>query len=234
LAKHGVKYRKILQVCQGGTEKKYFFEKNGVFSAKMGNFMKSCYITHPMPRNSLLKFPDAELLKGCEVTAYKGSGPGGQHRNKTNSGVKLKLNHGSDIESYSCDDRSSHVNKLLALKKLRLKIALQMREEPTPQAPFAFPGTGGKISQSNNLYPQFIADVLDRIYHGKGDLGEAAKAWGLSKSALNKIILQDKKVLEVFQKIRSAASPMPSSEASSNDLPIHCKPMEKPSSLPHG
>jgi len=151
-------------------------------------------------RSNLLRLSDAELLKLCETQAYKGSGPGGQHRNKTNSGVKVKLiNVG--IESYSCDDRSSHINKILALKKLRLKIALQIREEPALQIPFAFPGMDGRISADNKLYPEFIADVLDRIKAAGGDLGEAAKMWNLSKSALNKIILADKKVLEVFQKI---------------------------------
>jgi len=144
-------------------------------------------------RTQLLRLSDAELLKLCEVQAYKGSGPGGQHRNKTNSGVKLKL---ETIESYSCDDRSAHINKLLALKKLRLKIALQIREEPALQIPFAFPGTAGRISPDNKLYPEFIADVLDRIKAAGGDLGDAARMWNLSKSALNKIILADKKVLE--------------------------------------
>jgi len=159
-----------------------------------------------IPRTTLLQLPDADLLKLCEISAYKGSGPGGQHKNKTNSGVKLKLRVESEelrvIESYSCDDRSSHINKLLALRKLRLKIALQIREEPAAQIPFPFPGSDGKISPDNNLYPQFIADILDRINFCKGDLSEAAKMWGLSKSALNKIILQDKKVMEVFQKLR--------------------------------
>ncbi len=153
---------------------------------------------------NLLQLPDADLLKLCEISAYKGSGPGGQHRNKTNSGIKLKLRVESGerrvIEAYSCDDRSSHVNKQSALKKLRLKIALQIREEPAVQIPFSFPGSNGKISPDNDLYPQFIADILDRIHFCKGDLSEAAKMWGLSKSALNKIILQDKKVMEVFQK----------------------------------
>jgi len=132
---------------------------------------------------------------------YKGSGPGGQHRNKTSSGVKLKLTAGGEwiaasgkIESYSCDDRSAHVNKLLALKKLRMKIALQIREKPAEQIPFPFPGSDGKISPENVLYPQFIADVLDRL----DDISEAARMWSLSKSALNKIMLQDKKVMEAF------------------------------------
>jgi len=185
-----------------------------------------------MLHSDLLKLSDSDLLKECEVSAYKGSGPGGQHRNKTNSGVKLKIS--GSLETYSCDDRSAHVNKLLALKKLRLKIALQIREKPAPQIPFPFPGANGKISQDNALYPQFIADVLDRIHFCQGDLSEAAKIWGLSKSALNKIILQDKKVLEAFQKIRSAASPMLSKENSSKDLPIHCTPTGTPSILPQG
>jgi len=181
-------------------------------------------------RTALLELSDAELLKLCEVSAYKGSGPGGQHRNKTNSGVKLKVENGEcKVEAYSCDDRSAHINKLLALKKLRLRIALQIREKPASQIPFPFPGSNGKISQDNALYPQFIADVLDRL----SDLNEAAKMWGLSKSALNKIILQDKKVMEIFQKMRSAASPMPIKDDSSNDFPIHCKPTGMPSNLPH-
>lgn len=151
-------------------------------------------------RNTLLKLSDLDLLKLCEVSSYKGSGPGGQHRNKTSSGIKIKLN--KELESYSCDDRSSHINKLIALKKLRLKIALLMREAPSSQIPFAFPGANGKISPDNKLYIEFIADILDRINANKGNLDNAASIWGLSKSALNKIIFSDKKVLEVFMKIK--------------------------------
>jgi len=149
-------------------------------------------------RTQLLRLSDAELLKLCEVQAYKGSGPGGQHRNKTNSGVKLRL---GTIESYSCDDRSAHINKILALKKLRMKIALQIREEPALQTPFAFPGSAGKISTDNKLYPEFISDILDRIKAANGDLSDAARMWNLSKSALNKIILADKKVLEALKTV---------------------------------
>jgi len=164
--------------------------------------------SEPITRTQLLRLSDAELLKLCEVQAYKGSGPGGQHRNKTNSGVKLKLaikgvasGEWLVVESYSCDDRSAHINKLFALKKLRMKIALQIREDPALQTPFPFPGTAGKISPDNKLYPEFIADILDRIKTSSGDLSEAAKIWNLTKSSLNKILLSDKKALEIFQKM---------------------------------
>jgi len=195
-------------------------------------------------RSSLLSLSDADLLKLCEVSSYKGSGPGGQHRNKTNTGVKLNLKVSNpenpkilkiEVQTFSCDDRSAHINKLLALKKLRMKIALQIREEPAAQTPFSFPGSNGKISPDNALYPQFIADVLDRL----DDLSEAAKAWGLSKSALNKIMLQDKKVMEAFQKHRQCQAEtlrQTACQSTANQQECHpaCHTAEQgPASLPN-
>ncbi|GHV11853.1 hypothetical protein AGMMS49938_03310 [Fibrobacterales bacterium] len=151
-----------------------------------------------MNRNSILNLTDTELLKLCSVSSYKGSGNGGQHRNKTMTGVRLCI---AGIEIKACDDRSAHINKLSALKKLRLKIALQIREKPSAKIPFLFPSANGHISQDNKLYPQFIADILDRITDSKATkatdfLTETAKIWGISKSALNKIITADKRVLQ--------------------------------------
>jgi len=195
-------------------------------------------------RTTLLQLPDADLLKLCETSAYKGSGPGGQHRNKTSTGVKLNLKVSNpenplikkiEVQTFSCDDRSAHVNKLLALKKLRMKIALQIREKPAAQIPFPFPGSNGKISPDNALYPQFIADVLDRL----DDFGEAAKIWGLSKSALNKIMLQDKKVMEAFQKHRQCQAEKTQqtacqSTASQQESHPHCHTAEQdPASRPN-
>jgi len=47
--------------------------------------------------------------------------------------------------------------------------------------------------------------LLDRIKAAGGDLSDAAKMWGLSKSALNKITLADKKVLEAIVPVAQLA-----------------------------
>lgn len=40
--------------------------------------------------NNYLKLSDEELMAQCEMDTYKASGPGGQHRNKRESAVRLK------------------------------------------------------------------------------------------------------------------------------------------------
>jgi protein subunit release factor B len=61
---------------------------------------------------------DEALLKECEVDTFRSSGPGGQHVNKTESGVRLKhLPTGVVVSSQQ--ERSQHVNKAICLRKLR-------------------------------------------------------------------------------------------------------------------
>ena len=42
-------------------------------------------------RDTLLMLSDAELSSRCDIAFTKGSGPGGQKRNKTSSAVKVTL-----------------------------------------------------------------------------------------------------------------------------------------------
>ena len=41
-----------------------------------------------MHRDTYLKMTLDELLRACSLKGFQGSGPGGQHRNKTNTGVR--------------------------------------------------------------------------------------------------------------------------------------------------
>ena len=71
-----------------------------------------------------LSLTDAELLRQCEVDTYRASGPGGQHRNKTESAVRLR-HKPTGCVSQSCEQRSQHMNRETALGRLRQAIALQ-------------------------------------------------------------------------------------------------------------
>lgn len=56
-----------------------------------------------------------------EVSAFRGSGPGGQHRNKTDSCIRIKhIESGLTVEA--CESRSQHVNKGVAFRRLAAKV----------------------------------------------------------------------------------------------------------------
>ena len=73
---------------------------------------------------------DDRLLTQCRVDHYRGSGPGGQKRNKTSNAVRL-LHTPTGIIATATESRSLQENKLYALRRLRLKLACDLREPIT-------------------------------------------------------------------------------------------------------
>lgn len=131
-----------------------------------------------------------ELLRACSQKGFQGSGPGGQHRNKTNTGVHLTLPQ-YNLEIKSSESRSAKENKIHALHRMQMALALNVREAPAnPEMPF--PGSNGHIQPSNPLFPLFVAHVFDIMAAKRGDTKSAAQAFGLTPSALVKILRQDK------------------------------------------
>ncbi len=64
---------------------------------------------------------DDALLAACEVDTFRSGGPGGQHANKVESGVRL-THVPSGIVVTSRDSRSQYRNKQLALAELRKRL----------------------------------------------------------------------------------------------------------------
>src|SRR5271154_7178842 len=78
-------------------------------------------------RTAALSASDDALIAQCEVDRYRASGPGGQHRNKTESAVRLR-HRLSGVTAISEDSRSQAENKMHAVRRLRSAIALEIRE----------------------------------------------------------------------------------------------------------
>ena len=72
---------------------------------------------------------DEELLAQCRVETFRAGGPGGQHQNTTDSGVRL-VHLPTGIRVTSREDRSQHRNRTLALARLRER--LEKRNNPPP------------------------------------------------------------------------------------------------------
>ena len=79
------------------------------------------------------ELPDEELLAQCEVQAHRASGPGGQHRNKAETAIRLV--HGpSGVTAEGKDERSRTQNLGAALARLREKLA-RRAYRPPPRRP---------------------------------------------------------------------------------------------------
>jgi ribosome-associated protein len=73
--------------------------------------------------------PDEALLGQCEVQAHRASGPGGQHRNKSETAVRL-VHRPSGVTAEGKDQRSRAQNLSAALRRLREKLERRAYRPP--------------------------------------------------------------------------------------------------------
>jgi len=103
---------------------------------------------------------DDALLADCRTDLYRGSGPGGQKRNKTSNAVRL-THVPSGLHVTATESRSLKLNKLHALRRLRIKLACETRETIdlltfSPPDWFLEIRHDGKITASHR-HPQYAA-----------------------------------------------------------------------------
>jgi protein subunit release factor B len=70
--------------------------------------------------------PWEALARACDVEFFTAGGPGGQHRNKTASGVRLR-HRPSGIVVEATERRSQPQNRAVALERLKAKLDARAR-----------------------------------------------------------------------------------------------------------
>jgi ribosome-associated protein len=80
---------------------------------------------------------DEDLLAECRVETFRSGGPGGQHQNTSDSGVRL-VHEPTGIRVVARDERSQHRNRALALQRLRQRLEA-LNRRPTPRVPTSVP-----------------------------------------------------------------------------------------------
>lgn len=170
------------------------------------------------PREAHLLASDEQLLAQCEVDRYRASGPGGQHRNKTESAVRLR-HRPTGVAAIGEDSRSQAENKHLALRRLRAHLALEVREAialepfaPSPRlAALVAGGTAplGERTRQTGAYWAAMAELLDVLVAGGLEVAATARRLGCTTGALAKLLLHDERVARAVNDLRRAAGLRP-------------------------
>lgn len=78
------------------------------------------------PRPFPIPETDEELLGQCRVETFRAGGPGGQHQNTTESGVRL-VHLPTGVRVSAREERSQHRNRQVAVKRLRERLERRNR-----------------------------------------------------------------------------------------------------------
>jgi len=165
-------------------------------------------------RDRYLLADDKDLLAECQVHFYRASGPGGQKRNKTSSAVRLRHDP-TGLTVVATESRSQHENRARALRRLRMAMALQLRQTPGRQAPPPeLTELGGArqwlvLNGRNPRYPLAVAAVLDALADSGGGVSQAAETLGVSTSRLVDFLRGNPKVWTQANRIRTEGGHSP-------------------------
>ncbi len=135
----------------------------------------------------------AALLAACEERRVRRSGPGGQHRNKVETGIVLH-HRPTGVEAEANERRSQAENRQNALTRLRLKLALEIRVDrnaaSVPSRLWQRRCQGNRIvvSRTHADFPALLAEALDTVASHGLDVKAAAIRLGCSASQLVKLL----------------------------------------------
>jgi len=162
-----------------------------------------------------LNLDDSALLRQCELDTFRSSGPGGQKRNKTSSGVRLR-HQPTGVIVTAVEDRSQHVNKARAVRRLRAAIALTVRQplddsyQPSELLRSCMNSQAHLIvGRRDARYPAAVAELLDVLVAAGVRLSEAAKLLGIPTSHLVNFIENDPKLWKCANQLRVEAGLKP-------------------------
>ena len=148
-------------------------------------------------RDEFLSMNNDDLLRQCRIESFVGSGPGGQHRNRNYTAVRLIVKELPQFICEASDSRSQKQNISEALQKLRIKMAVQWRKTPPETASY------NHLNENNPGFACEFAKLLDMLCECGFDHKETALRLGISNSKLLKELCRIPEVWNNFQSIRA-------------------------------
>lgn len=171
-----------------------------------GDRMSVVFVAAPHP--SVL--PPQELLTNCELRTQRRSGPGGQHRNKTSSGVFLH-HEPTGVVGEATERRSQAHNREVALERLRFRLAVEVRTPSIFDADdvaletevrAAYRGKSIRLNDSNPAKPAVLALLLNDLHASGGQPSAVAAIWKVSTSSIVTLIKSNRAAFALVNQFR--------------------------------
>lgn len=170
--------------------------------------MASAVASHPHPAG----LSDANLLEQCTIRRVRRSGPGGQNRNKVETGIQL-VHKPTGLVAEASERRSQAQNRSVAIRRLRLLLAVEVRtlssgrqlQEPSPL--WRSRCTGGKlrINPEHEDFPVLLAEALDVLAAHDWEARSAAADLGCSTTQLVRFLANEPRALQTLNARRAAS-----------------------------
>ena len=150
---------------------------------------------------------EARLLRDCTVETFRASGPGGQHRNKTDSGVRI-THVPTGVQASAVERREQGVNRKVALRRLRVNLALEHRggfdlfHEPTDLWRSRVAGDKLLINPDHADFPALLAELLDVLEMKLHDPRRAGVLLGVTTSQIIKLLKAEPRALSLVNQKR--------------------------------
>ncbi|CAG1001050.1 hypothetical protein PHYC_02885 [Phycisphaerales bacterium] len=158
---------------------------------------------------------EAELLKQCRMSKQRTGGPGGQHRNKVETAVNL-IHEPTGQESHAGERRSVTENHRVALRRLRLMLAMGVRcEVPAGDCRSELwrsrCDARGRVAcnPEHHDYPALLAEALDMLWACGLDPAKAALRLCCTGSQLVRLIKDHPAAMALLNNARSADGARP-------------------------
>lgn len=165
------------------------------------------------------QLPELELLKNCRRENTRGSGPGGQHRNRVATAVRI-THMPTGIMGQAYERRSQKDNARVALFRLRLNLALEYRrplEDADFEPPYVAPtewstrrkGARIRVNSEHDDFPSLLAEVLDLLHLYQDDISKVAILLEVSQSQLIKFLSSESRALHQLNERRKVLGKNP-------------------------
>jgi hypothetical protein len=158
---------------------------------------------------------DERVLSDCRWEAFRASGPGGQKRNKTSSAIRL-VHVPTGVVAIANESRSQADNRTSALRRLRHRMTLKLRDE-VDAAAFVAPEwfealrPDGRlvVSRRSGDYLPVMGLVLDVLAATGWSVSHAARLLGLTTAKLSRFLQGDDKLFAHVNEMRAGVKLKP-------------------------